>query len=177
MSSSSRFLRQGFIALALMGGVSLAGCTSFTPVYGDYGVVQRRLEVAYSKPGSRLDQIIIQDLSLKLGKSDNPDAPLVTISSGAGNRTLTRTGTSKPVTQQEAIVNVSYTVVADGRVVTFGSRSASASWTTSGQVLADEAAYRVAQERAARAAAETVRLSILSALAKPVRPEEAEAPQ
>jgi hypothetical protein len=81
------------------------------------------------------------------------------------------------VTQQEASVTVSYTLAADGRLVTFGSRSASASWTTSGQVLADEAAYRDAQERAARAAAETVRLSILSALAKPVRPDEAEAVQ
>lgn len=153
--------------------VGLAGCT-FTPVYGDYGVTQQRLELAYSKPGNRLDQIIIQDLSLKLGKSNDPDAPLVSISSGAGNRTLTRTGTSKPVTQQEVTVNVSYTVAADGRVVTFGSRSASASWTTTGQVLADEAAYRDAEERAARAASETVRLSILAALATPVRPAEAD---
>lgn len=173
MSSSSRFFRNGLIVLAFSGAsVSLAGCT-FTPVYGDYGVTQQRLEVAYSKPGSRLDQIVIQDLSLRLGKSDDPDAPLISISSSASSRTLTRTGTSKPVTQQQVTVNVSYTVAADGRVVTFGSRSASASWTSSGQVYADEAAYKDAEERAARAAGETVRLSILAALATPVRPAEA----
>ncbi|MHB1109462.1 MAG: hypothetical protein ACYCZU_03960 [Devosia sp.] len=155
--------------MLLVAGLGLAGCT-FTPVYGDYGVTQQRLEVAYSKPGSRLDQIIIQDLSLKLGKSDDPNAPLITISSDAASRTLTRTGTTKPATQQEVTVNVSYTVAASGRVVTFGSRSASAVWTTRGQVFADEAAYRDAEERAARAASETVRLSILAALATPARP-------
>lgn len=173
MWSSSRFLRDGVVVLALSAAaLSLAGCT-FTPVYGDYGVTQQRLEVAYAKPNSRLDQIIIQDLSLKLGKSDAPNAPLITISSGAANRTLTRTGTTKPATQHEVTVNVSYTVAADGRVVTFGSRSASASWTTRGQVFADEAAYKDAEERAARAASETVRLSILAALATPLRPAEA----
>lgn len=155
----------------------LAGCTAFTPVYGERGVSQQRLELAYSEPGNRLDQLVIQDLSLKLGKSGDPDAPLVTISSSPANRTLTRTGTAKPVTQQEVTVTVSYTVAADGRLVTFGSRSASASWTSSGQVYADEAAYRDAEERAARAAAETVRLSILSTLATPVRPAPAAAGQ
>ncbi|MDP1729991.1 MAG: hypothetical protein Q8L54_02205 [Devosia sp.] len=146
----------------------MAGCT-FTPVYGEYGVSLQRLEFAYAKPATRLDQIIIQDLALKLGKSQRPDAPLVTISSGAASRAVTRTGTAKPATQREVTVSVSYPVIAGGRVVASGSRSASALDTTSGQVLADSAAYGDAEERAARAAGETVRLSILAALATPVR--------
>jgi len=169
MWSSSRLLRNGLIVLALsVAGGGLAGCT-FTPVYGDYGVSQQRLELAYSRPATRLDQIIIQELSLRLGKSDNPDAPLVTISSSSSNRALTRTGTTKPTTQYEMTVNISYTLAADGRVVAVGSRSASAAWTSRGQVFADDAASRDAAERAARAAAETVRLSILAALATPLR--------
>jgi hypothetical protein len=167
MWSSSRFVRSGLIVLALSAvPATLAGCT-FTPVYGDYGVARERLELAYSRPASRLDQLIIEDLSLKLGKSDDPAAPLVTISASASGRTLTHTGTAKPVTQQEATVNVAYSVAANGRVLTSGSRSASAAWTSSGQVLADEAARKDAEERAARAAGETVRLSILAALATP----------
>lgn len=177
MWSSSRMLRNGLIGLAFAAtGLALAGCT-FAPVYGEYGIAQGRLELAYNKPATRLDQIIIQDLSVRLGKTDSPDAPVVSISSGVSNRALTHTGTSKPTTQYEVTVTVSYTVTDNGKVVTFGSRSASAAWTTRGQVLADEAARREAEERAARAAGETVRLSILAALATPVSEADADPAQ
>lgn len=169
MWSSSRTLRNGLVVLTLSLSVAVSACT-FRPVYGENGVVQQHLEVAYAKPATRLDQLIIQDLALRLGKSEDPDAPLVSISASAGGRALTSTGTAKPVTQQEVTVNVSYTVSAGGKVVTFGSRSASALWTSRGQVFTDEAARRDAEERAARAAGETVRLSILAALATPGRP-------
>lgn len=170
MWSSNRMLRVGLVGLTLsLTGIAVSACT-FRPVYSGNGLAQQRLEVAYAKPATRLDQLIIQDLALRLGRSEDPDAPLISISSSAGSRALTSTGTSKPVTQQEVTVNVSYTVSADGKVVTFGSRSASALWTSRGQVFTDEAARRDAEERAARAAGETVRLSILAALATPIRP-------
>ena len=169
MWSSSRAWRHGLAILALAAaGFGLAGCT-LTPVYGELGISRQRLELAYAKPGNRLDQLIIQDLALRLGRSDAAGAPLVSISSSASNRTVTRTGTVKPATQQEVTVNVSYSVAANGQVVTFGSRSASALWASRGQVYADEAARQEAEERAARAAGETVRLSLLAALASPVR--------
>lgn len=169
MWSSSRVLRHGLFGLALgAAALSLGGCT-FAPVYGEHGVSQARLELAYSEPATRLDQIIIQDLSLRLGKSQSPDAPLVSISTSVSNRALTRTGTTKPFRQMEVTVAVSYTVTAGGKVVALGNRSAAAAWTTRGQVLADEEARKDAEERAARAAAETVRLAILGALATPLQ--------
>lgn len=170
MWSSSRALRNGLVVLMLsLTGIALSACT-FRPVYGGNGVAQQRLDVAYAKPATRLDQLIIQDLALRLGSSEDPDAPLVSISSSAGSRALTNTGTAKAAAQQEVTVTVSYTVSAAGKVVTFGSRSASALWASRGQVFTDEAARRDAEERAARAAGETVRLSILAALATPLRP-------
>ena len=169
MWSSSRLLRNGLLALALgAAGLGLGGCT-FAPVYGELGVAEGRLDVAYGKPASRLAQIIIQDLSVRLGKSTDPSAPLVSISASARSRTLTHTGTKKPVTQYETLVTVAYTVTAGGKVVAIGNRSASAEWTTRGQVLADDEARKDAEERAARAAGETVRLAILGALATTVR--------
>jgi hypothetical protein len=45
-------------------------------------------------------------------------------------------------------------------------RRASADYTTSGQVLADQAAATDAAERAARAAAESLRLALLAALSR-----------
>ena len=168
MWSSRRALHTGLVLVAalLMGG-SLAGCT-LTPVYGERGAGQQRVEIAYAKPATRLDQLVIQDLALHLGRSDAPDAPLVTISSRAANREVTRTGTTRPGTQQEMTVTVSYTLASAGKVIALGSRSASAWWTSRGQVLADEAARADAEERAARAAGETVRLSLLAELRKPL---------
>jgi hypothetical protein len=61
---------------------------------------------------------------------------------------------------------VSYTLVVDGAVVGSGTRRATAGYATIGQGLADDAAYNDALERAARAAAETVRLSLLADLAR-----------
>lgn len=169
MWSSRRGLRSGLIGLVLgAAGLALAGCT-FAPVYGEHGVAKGRLEVAYSKPASRMDQIIIQDLAVRLGKSDSPDAPLVSISASSSTRVLTHTNTTKPVTQYETTVTVAYTVTANDKVVTLGNRSATAAWTTRGQVLADEEARKDAEQRAARAAGETVRLAILGALATPVQ--------
>lgn len=167
--SSSSLLRTAMIALTLLMPLALAGCSGLRPVYGDAGVVRERLELAYAKPGSRLEQIIIQDLVLRLGSTQNPDAPEVRITASEGDRTLTRTGTTKPVTQREVTVTASYAIVSNGETVASGTRRAAAHYTTSGQVLADEAAYKDAVERAGHAVADTIRLSILAELAAPRR--------
>lgn len=170
---SSRLLRTGFVALALAAPLALAGCSSFRPVYGEAGVVQQKLAFNYAKPNSRLEQIIIQDLALRLGKAtDDPSAPTLRISAAAGARALTRTGTrgtTRPSDQYEMAVSASYSVVSNDKVVLQGSRKATATYSVVGQVLADEAAAKDAQERAAHEVAETIRLSILAQLAAPVR--------
>ena len=167
---SSRGLRAGLLALALAAPLVLAGCTGFRPVYGDAGLVGQRLELSYAKPTTRLEQIIIQELALKLGSTQREDAPQVRISAAAGARALTRTNVTKPATQYEAAVTASFSVLdVEGKVLFSGSRRAAASYVTVGQVLADEAAYKDAIERAGREVAETIRLSILGKLVTPVR--------
>lgn len=169
MWSSSRVVRGLVLGLALGGAaLAVAGC-SFTPVYGERGVARGRLALAYAEPQTRLDQIVIQELSLRLGSAGGPDAPVVRITTSVANRALTRTGTTKPFRQFEVTVTVAYTVTAGGKVVAVGNRAAAAAWSTRGQVLADEEARKDAEERAARAAAETVRLALIGALASPVQ--------
>jgi LPS-assembly lipoprotein len=73
------------------------------------------------------------------------------------------------VKQHEATVTAKYTIVVDDEIVLSGSRRATASYTTSDQVLADEAALKDALERAAHEVAETIRLSILAELGSPLR--------
>jgi LPS-assembly lipoprotein len=168
MSSPKAVIRIGLILLALSGATMLAGCSSFRAVYGDSGIASDRIELSYAKPGSRLDQVIYQDLALKFGKSQSASAPRLTVNTASSSRALTHTGTTKPATQYETTVTANATLVtADGRQVFQGSRRASASYVSVGQVLADTEASNEAQERAAREAGELLRLAILGALAAP----------
>jgi LPS-assembly lipoprotein len=145
--SWSRLTRRSFAAAALCAPLLLAGCSGFRPVYGEGGLGASDLAFAYAEPETRLEQIIIQDLALRLGL----------------------TGTVKPVTQHEAAVEATYTIVLDDEVLLSGTRRAIASYTTSDQVLADEAARKDALERAAHEVAETIRLSILGGLSTELR--------
>jgi hypothetical protein len=169
-SASRAALRSGLVVLALGAILILAACSGFRPVYGPTGVVNQRLAFSYADPGSRLEQIVVQELMLRLGKGGGPDAPQIRISVASGSRDLTRTDVDRPRTQKEMAVTATYSVVAaDGEVLMTGRRKATAQYETVGQVLADESAAEDARERAARAVADTIRLSILAGLAAPVR--------
>lgn len=168
--SWSRALRAAMTAAAIGAVLSVAGCSRLRPVYGPTGVVQQQLAFRYAEPDSRLEQIIIQELMLRLGKGGGTDAPQIRISAAAGSRDLTRTAVEKPRSQKEMSVTATYTLVdADGEVLLTGRRKATAQYETVGQVLADEAAADDARERAAQAVADTIRLTVLSGLATPVR--------
>lgn len=169
MSSFSALARKGLFLLALSGLVSLAGCSSFRPVYGDNGIASERMELSYAKPASRLDQIVYQEFVLRFGRSMSPDAPRMTVSTVSSSKAMTHTSVAKPATQYETTVTVTAVITtADGRTVFSGSRSATAAYATVGQVLADTEAGNEASERAAKEAAEGLRLAILGALATPV---------
>lgn len=170
MSSFSAAARKALVLLALSGVLGLAGCSSFRPVYGENGIATERMELSYAKPASRLDQIVYQEFVLRFGRSQDPNAPKLTVSASASGKTLTTTSVTKPATQQQTTVTVNATIVtSDGKTVFSGSRNATAQWVTVGQVLADTEAGNEASERAAKEAAEGLRLAILGALATTAR--------
>lgn len=169
MSSYSAAARKGLILLMLSGTLAVAGCSGLRPVYGDHGIANARMEMTYGKPGSRLDQIVYQEFALRFGRTDNPNAPRLTVSTTQSARGLTTTSVTKPATQYQVTVTATAVVTtADGQKVFAGSRSATAQYFSVGQVLADTEAANEASERAAKEAAEGLRLAILGALATPV---------
>jgi hypothetical protein len=169
MSSFSAIARKGLILLVLSGALALSGCSGLRPVYGDYGVANARMEMSYGKPVSRLDQIVYQEFVLRFGRTQDPDAPRLTVSTTSAGRALTTTSVTKPATQYQMTVHVTAVLTTpDGRTVFSGSRSATAQYVGVGQVLADTEATNEASERAAKEAAEGLRLAILGALAAPV---------
>jgi hypothetical protein len=168
MSLSSALARKGLILLVLS-SMLLAGCSGLRPVYGDHGIANARMEMNFGKPASRLDQIVYQEFALRFGRTDDAGAPRLTVSASAAGRGLTTTSVTKPATQYQVTVTVTAVVsTADGKTVFSGSRSATAQYVGVGQVLADAEASAEASERAAKEAAEGLRLAILGALATPI---------
>jgi len=162
-------LRNSMLALALLGATTLAACSGFTPVYGDRGIGMEQHAFRYDKPQSRLDQIIYQELVLRLGRASDPSVPLVRVTTSSVVRDLTKTKISNPAAQKEAVVTAKIELVdADGTVAFTATRSTATSFTADRyQALAETEAEKEAKERAAKELAETVRLTLLGALANP----------
>ena len=152
MSSFSRVARTALVALALL--APLAACTGIRPVYTDAGLGMKRVNVAYAAPANRLEQIIYQDLTLRLGKAEG-SVPRVTI------------GARRSADGRKVTVTASLTVTAaDGVVLFSGTRSQSADYKTDSQALANQQAITTAERQAALLLADTLRLQIIAALAK-----------
>lgn len=168
-SKNVPLLRNAFVALALVGATSLAGCTGLTPVYGERGLGTERQALQYADPQNRLDQIIYQELVLRFGRTADPARPTVRVSTSFFTRQLNRSLVNPPFGrssyQREATVSALVELLgSDGSVILSTRRSAAALYTTDSQALAESEAEREALERAARELAETVRLTLLGAL-------------
>jgi hypothetical protein len=164
MSSFSRAAGSALVALALL--VPLAACTGIRPVYSDAGLAAKRVDVAYAAPANRLEQIIYQDLALRLGKAGG-NVPLVRISARSGAANLTNNTIASPTTPKTMTVSATVTVTApDGTVLFSGVRSQTADYTSDAQALSNQQASAAAERQAALLLADTLRLQILAALAK-----------
>lgn len=162
-------LRNALIALSLLGATALAGCSGLTPVYGERGLGAERVALRYDAPRNRLEQIIYQDLALRLGKTSDPSSPRVVITTTNAARDLTKSSVARPSEQNEAVVTATIRLIGpDDAVLLNTTRSAAALYSTDRQALAASEAENEAYERAARSLAETIRLTLLGALSQTV---------
>lgn len=162
-------LRRIAAASLVLGLATALGACSFSPVYSGTLAGQPLLELAYAKPATRLEQVIYQDLALRFGASEAETAPLAQVTASASAAAIGLSATANPNKPYRTTVTATLTVTRrDGSTaapIAF-TRQASADYTTSGQVLADTAARTDADERAAKAAAESLRLALLAALSR-----------
>jgi hypothetical protein len=156
------------VAGLLASATALAAC-SFSPVYSGTLASQPMLNLAYAKPTTRLEQVVYQELALRFGTSEAATAPLATVSVGSASPVVAMSTTANPNKLYRAVVTATLTITRrDGTAaepISF-TRQASAEYTTSGQVLADTAAANEAAERAAKAAAESLRLAVMASLSR-----------
>tara|TARA_R110002020_G_scaffold80502_4_gene200832 strand:+ start:98 stop:610 length:513 start_codon:yes stop_codon:yes gene_type:complete len=169
--SWSEALRRTLLTGIVLAAAGTIGACSFTPVYSDAGALagQSTLNLAFAKPTTRLEQIVYQELSLRFGNAVSPTAPLATVTVSSSAADLLVTTTTNPSKPLGVTVTATLTITArDGSAaepVTY-TRTATAEYTRAGQVLADNAAASEAAERAARSAAESLRLALLAALSR-----------
>jgi len=146
------------LALPIVLPVVLAAC-SFAPVYGGD---PDQYAARYESPDSRLEQIVYQEVTARLGETSDPKAPLVAIDVSAGS-----IEPGPDAAGLRAVIKVTEPDPAGrgpGNVIFEGTRTASASYTDSPQLLADQQARNEAAERAARDLAESVRLTLIGVL-------------
>ena len=168
-SEASHPLHRILFASLVLGLAATLGACSFSPVYSGALASQPLLDLAYAKPNSRLDQVIYQELALRFGSSAAATAPLATVSASASAGDMMLSATANPAKAVEVTVTVTLTITPrDGSATPPQSftRMATANYTRTGQILADNAAAAEAAERAAKSAAESLRLAVLAALSR-----------
>ena len=137
----------------------LAACT-ITPVHDRQGAAGPQIALRYAEPATRLEQVFYQELSLHLPESRDTLAPLLTVSLSTANQRIGESRVASPVVERQVIVQAHYRLERDGELIASGTRSATAGFQAVGQVIADDEALANAQERAVRAAAQTVRQAL-----------------
>jgi hypothetical protein len=160
---------RSLVVASLLASATALGACSFSPVYSGTLATQPMLNLAFAKPTSRLEQVVYQELALRFGSSDATTAPLATVSVVSSGGVIAQSQTANPNKLYRSIVTATLTIArrdgTDAAPISF-TREASAEYTTSGQVLADTAAANEAAERAAKAAAESLRLAMLASLSR-----------
>lgn len=167
--SWSKALRPIVFASLVLGTATLLGGCSFQPVYSGALASQPLLNLAYAKPNSRLEQVIYQELSLRFGSSDAATAPLAKVSVSSRGADIMLSDTDNPAEAMEVTVTATLTITPrDGSATPPQSftRTATAGYARSDQVLSSRAAAAEAAERAAKSAAESLRLAVLAALSR-----------
>jgi LPS-assembly lipoprotein len=164
--------RRAVIAALLTLSVApvLSACSGLTPVYGPGAASAQQVGLIYAKPSNRFEQIVYEDLALKLGKASGP-APTLSVDVTALSRDLTSQvdplATTQPSIQRQEQVNAAIRLTdVNGKVLFSGMRSATADFTANSQGLATDRAETDAAVRAAHAVADTIRLTLLGILAK-----------
>lgn len=161
-------LRSSGLALGLVIAAATLGGCSFSPVYGEANAARaEQFALSFARPGSRLEQIIYQELAESFGNSATaePREARVALSVVYADAALSQTGS--PYKPLEVTITGTLTVAAlpGGKPIVL-TRTATASFTKNDQVLADRMAGTEAAERAAQSVAESLRLGLLAVLSR-----------
>ena len=153
--------RAGLVAVALSCLV-MAGCT-LAPVHGGSSGVNA-LNLTYAEPLTRPEQLFYRHISSRFAPSTAVETGELSASIRISSSRIGLASVSSPVGDHQLTATATYRVVREGQPLASGSRSATANYQTTGQIVGDDAARANAEEQAVRAVAEQVRLVLLGEL-------------
>jgi LPS-assembly lipoprotein len=164
-----RWLPAQLLGLSFLAAATLSACTGLTPVYSDPGA-STAMALNFAAPNTPLEQIVYQDLARRFGLSQSPDSPRVSVTVSTATRTLGQSVTTDPAGSELLTATGVLRITRNGQPVLTTTRQATATYSADSQVLADNAAATAAGEQAAHALADTLELTIMSALAPTAPP-------
>ncbi|QYO77756.1 hypothetical protein [Devosia salina] len=157
--------RTKLLSLATMALLAslLTACTSFTPVYGDRpGAGMESVRFNFASPDSRIEQIIFDRLKLAFPGEAGPNDPVLDIAASAVSLPGSMSNAFAVARPTNVRVQATVTITNDDRVLFEATRFADTAYQSGKLTPVDIASSQGAQETAARAAAESLRISVLS---------------
>ena len=142
---------------------ALVACTSFAPVYGDRsGTGLETARFNFAPPDSRLEQIIFNRLKVAFPGEAGPDDPVLDLSVSTASLSGSMSNAITVARPANIRVEATVTITKDDSVLFEATRFADTSYQGGKLTPVDIASSTSIQEAAAKAAAESLRLSILS---------------
>ncbi|WP_297107252.1 hypothetical protein [uncultured Devosia sp.] len=157
--------RTKLLLLAAMAPIAslLTACTSFAPVYGDRsGEGMESVRFNFASPDSRLEQIIFDRLKLAFPGEAGPNDPVLDIAASTVSLPGSMSNAFAVARPVNVRVEASVTISRDDRILFEATRFADIAYQSGKLTPVDIASSQGAQEMAARASAESLRLSVLS---------------
>lgn len=159
---SSLKTRRAALGAIVLGMIALSGCT-ITPVHFDRSLTGvSDIHLAFATPKTRLEQIVYQTVSSRLGSVVSENAPILAVTVSTSATRVGLSTRSEPATDNQVVAEIRYRVEKQGELVASGSRTATAGYRVTGQVLADDTGQQRAQEDATRSASQSVIAALLS---------------
>ncbi len=157
------------LSIIIFLSLSLSAC-SFSPIYGDNNLSNKTISLSYAKPTTRLEQIIYQDLKLRLGSDINSANQLI-VTISQSTRDVGRSSNGLPASIQELTLVANFKVIDindSENIIYTGTNRVTATYSSKGQIIADIKAQEKAEETAALELAQIIRLTLLAELNRPI---------
>jgi hypothetical protein len=150
------------VILGCVLAVVLAGCSSFTPVYGTAnGISPLAYSFNFAKPRNRLEQIILGDLASAFPATPTSASPTLTVTATVVNMGGSMSSSITVGRVESSRVTATVAIDTNGQVVNI-TRFTEAGYQPGALVITDQAALTDAQETAAHSTAESLRAAILA---------------
>ncbi|UYN98333.1 MAG: hypothetical protein KIT02_10180 [Devosia sp.] len=155
--------RSRFLVVLGAGLVSLAlsGCTSLAPVYGDRSGAEA-IRFNFASPSNRMEQLVLNRLRVAFPGAAGAADPVLTVRASSASAYTPKSDPFRIRDPKAEAVQATVTIRQGDEILLEATRSAETAYQDATLSLTDQESEIGAEETAARAVAESLRLAILA---------------